>query len=147
MEMAELRERFDAVDRRIASLLAEEGVVVLRYSLALIFIWFGGLKLIGGSPAVALVAETVYWFDPAWFVPVLGAWELLIGLCFLYRPLIRAAIALLAPQMLGTFLPFLLLPATTFEQFPLLLTLEGQYIMKNLVVIGAAMVVGGTVRR
>ncbi|MFB6265776.1 MAG: hypothetical protein ABEI07_01700 [Candidatus Nanohaloarchaea archaeon] len=146
MDVDRMRERFDRVDRRIAAFLSEEGLVVLRYSLALVFIWFGALKLVGGSPAAELVADTVYWFRPEIFVPVLGVWEVCIGLCFLYRPLIRVAIALLAPQMLGTFLPFLILPGVTFQQFPFVLTMEGQYILKNLVIIGAAMVVGGTVR-
>lgn len=146
MEKGELSEGFDRLDRSIASLLSEEGLAVLRYSLALLFIWFGALKLVGGSPATAMVANTVYWFSPMWFVPFLGVWEMIIGVCFLYRPLIRLALALLAPQMLGTFLPFLLLPEVTFQNFPFVLTLEGQYILKNLVIIGAAMVVGGHVR-
>lgn len=123
------------------------GLLVLRYALAIIFIWFGAVKLIGVSPATELVAHTVYWFDPSWFVPFLGAWEVLIGVCFLARPLIRAAIALMAPQMLGTFLPLILLPSIVYQGGnPLLLTLEGQYIVKNLLIIAAALVVGSTVQ-
>jgi hypothetical protein len=48
--------------------------------------------------------------------------------------------------MVGTFLPVVLLPDVVFATFPYGLTLEGQYIAKNLVVIGAALVVGGTLR-
>ena len=63
------------------------------------------------------------------------------------RPLIRVAIFLLFLQMPGTFLPLVLLPHTCFEKIPWLPTLEGrQYIIKNLVLISAALVVGGTVR-
>lgn len=140
-------EQIRDLDRRISHTLGREGVRVLRYSLAFLFIWFGALKLLGISPAADLVVNTVYWFDPVWFVPFLGYWEVVIGVCFLYRPLIRVGIALLAPQMLGTFLPLILLPDVTFQEFPIILTLEGQYIIKNLIIIGAAMVVGGTVRK
>lgn len=139
-------ERFLAVDRRIAETLGREGTVVLRYGIAVLFIWFGALKPLGVSPAADLIATTVYWFDPSWFVPFLGYWEIAIGLCFLYRPLIRVGIALLVPQIVGTVLPLILLPGVTFQSFPFALTLEGQYIVKNLLIIGAAMVVGGTVR-
>ena len=71
---------------------------------------------------------------------------MLIGLCLLYRPLIRVGILLLFLQMPGTFLPMVLLPEVVFVTFPFELTVEGQYIVKNLVIIGAALVVGGTVR-
>jgi uncharacterized membrane protein YkgB len=64
----------------------------------------------------------------------------------LYRPLIRAALFLLFLQMPGTMLPLILLPDVCFTTFPYGLTMEGQYIIKNLVLIGAALVVGGTVR-
>lgn len=84
--------------------------------------------------------------DPAVFVPILGVWEVRIGLRLLYRPLIRLGIFLLFLQMPGTFLPMVVLPDVMFATFPYQLTVEGQYIVKNLVIIGAAVTVGGTVR-
>lgn len=137
---------FERIDQLIAGTMWKYGHTALRYSLALVFIWFGALKVIGWSPVTGLVARTVYWFDPAWFVPALGWWEVAIGVCLLLR-LVRSAIALLAPQMAGTFLPLVLLPQVCFTKLPYGLTLEGQFIVKNLVIIGAAMVLGGTVRR
>lgn len=134
------------LDRVIATLMNKYGIVILRMALAVIFIWFGALKPLGMSPAAALVERTVYWFPPAVFVPILGWWEVLIGVCLLFRPLIRVALFLLFLQMPGTMLPLLLLPNVCFSEFPLGLTLEGQYIIKNIVLIGAAIVVGGTVR-
>ena len=123
------------------------GIVILRWALGIIFIWFGALKLFPGlSPAEELVKSTVYFFDPGWFFPLLGVWEVLIGLFLLIRPLVRASIFLLFLQMPGTFLPLVLLPEVCFTAFPFGLTLEGQYIIKNLVLIAAALVVGGTVR-
>ena len=136
-----------AVDRRIAGWMSRNAVTLLRISLAVIFIWFGGLKVVGTSPANDLVTRTVYWFDPKWFIPFLGAWEVLIGLCMLWRPLIRVSIALLALQMPGTFLPLVLLPDVCWTHIPWSPTLEDQYIIKNLVLIAAAIAVGGTLRR
>jgi uncharacterized membrane protein YkgB len=134
-------------DARLAAWMARNGVFLLRIALAVVFIWFGALKLLGASPATELVTRTVYWFDPKWFIPVLAVWEVLIGLCMLWRPLIRVSIGLLALQMPGTFLPLILLRTTCFTHFPWAPTLEGQYIIKNLVLIAAAIVVGGTVNR
>jgi uncharacterized membrane protein YkgB len=135
------------IDVLISRWMKRFGNKYLRLSLAIIFIWFGFLKIINFSPAGQLVAKTVYWVDPSWFVPFLGVWEVLIGLCFLYRPLVRVALLLLFPQMVGTFLPLILLPEVTFQMSnPLLLTMEGQYIIKNLLIITAAIVVGSKVR-
>ena len=131
------------LDKIIGEHLLSYGLPVLRYSLVLIFIWFGLLKSFGVSSANELVTQTIYWFDPSWFVPFLGWWEVVIGICFLWKPLIRIGLPLMALQMAGTFLPLLLLPHITFISFPFVLSLEGQYIVKNLVLIGAAMVVGG----
>ena len=123
------------------------GIVFLRFSLALVFIWFGALKPFGLSPAQELVERTVYWFDPEIFIPILGWWEVSIGVCLLFKPVIRGAIFLLFLQMPGTFLPLIILPEVCFTQFPFGLTMEGQYIIKNLILISAGIVIGGTVRK
>ncbi len=128
------------------------GVPALRYALAVIFILFGVLKPLGLSPAAPLVRDTVQFLPfgaPDLWVSVIGWWEVAIGVCFLWRGGIRIAIALLAMQMVGTFLPLVLLPEATFQpgRYPWAPTMEGQYIIKNLLIIAAALVVGGTVRR
>ncbi len=143
---AETARRIETVDRAIADWMGRWGMPTLRVALGIVFIWFGALKVFDVSPAAALVAETVYFVPPELFIPVLGVWEVLIGLCLLYRPLIRLGILLLFLQMPGTFLPIVLLPDVVFTIFPYGLTVEGQYIIKNLVIIGAALVVGSTVR-
>lgn len=130
------------LDRTIIQTLNRISLPVLRISLGVIFIWFGALKPLGNSPANDVITKTVYWFDPDIFIPILGVWEIAIGLCLLYAPFIRAGLFLLALQMPGTFLPLVLLPEVCFVNFPFDLTLEGQYIIKNLVLIGAAIVVG-----
>ena len=142
-----VRRSFDQIDRAIAGWMRRHGTRLLRISLGVIFIWFGALKFVEGlSPAESLVRRTVYWMDPDLFIPILAVWEVLIGVGLLYRPAIRAAIFLLFAQMPGTMLPLVLLPDVCFTVFPFGLTLEGQYIIKNLVLISAALVVGGTVR-
>ncbi len=140
------RERFDAIDAAIAELMDRWSVPVLRAAVGIVFVWFGALKVVGVSPAAELVASTVYVVPPELFVPVLGVWEVLIGLCLLHRRLIRVGILLLALQLPGTFLPLVLLPEVVYVAFPYGLTVEGQYIVKNLVIIGAALVIGSTVR-
>ena len=140
--MKKMRIDFSKLDNKIIYYLNQISMPVLRYSLSFTFIWFGALKLFGNSPAVDLVTKTVYWINPDIFIPILGFWEMAIGLCILFRPLIRIGLFLLALQMPGTFLPLILLPEVCFSNFPFDLTLEGQYIVKNLVLIGAALVVG-----
>jgi uncharacterized membrane protein YkgB len=144
MNIMEIYRRIDPI---IAGWMERNGLTIIRYSLAVIFIWFGLLKPLGISPAEDLVRSTVSWIPPDIFVPLLGWWEVAIGLLLLIKPFIRAAIFLLALQMPGTMLPLVLLPDVCFTHIPYGLTLEGQYIIKNLILISAGIVVGGSVRR
>ena len=134
-----------ALDLHIIKFAKQHGITFLRFSLAIVFIWFGILKPLGLSPASELVAKTVYWFDPVWFVPLLGWWEVLIGLCLLWKKSVRVGILLMALQMAGTFLPLILLPNIAWLGF-MNPSLEGQYIIKNIVLISAAMVIASHVR-
>ena len=128
------------------------GVLAIRISFGIVFIWFGILKPLGISAAEPLVLATVQWlpvFSGKTWVAIIGWWEVLIGIFFIFRKTTRIAIALLALQMVGTFMPLLVLPEVTFQAgyTPYAPTLEGQYIIKNLMIISAALVVGGTVHR
>ena len=143
---------FDKIDRSISAFMNVWGIFALRISLGIIFIWFGVLKPFGLSPAEPLIIATVHWlplFDAEMWVSIIGWWEVAIGTAFLFRKTIRVAIPLLALQMVGTFMPLILLPSITFQagHLPYGPTLEGQYIIKNLLIISAALVVGGAVRR
>ena len=138
----------DMFDRVMINFSGKYGVPFLRFSISIIFIWFGVLKTIGElSPAYDLVAATIYWLTPEIIVPLLGLWEVAIGIAFLIPSLNRIGLILLAFQMPGTFLPLILLPEICFTVIPFGLTLEGQYIVKNLVIIGSAFVIGAGVRR
>lgn len=142
-----LQTNFDRVDRWITHWMARYGLIVLRVGLGIVFFWFGALKLAPGlSPAEDLVRNTIYFVDPDLFLPILAIWEMLIGLGLIFGIFMRLTLLLLFLQMPGTALPLLLLPQVTWTVFPIGLTLEGQYIIKNLVLIGAGLVLGGTVR-
>lgn len=152
MRPSRLPARLEPIDVRITATLARWGVPVLRLGLGIVFLWFGVLKFFpGASPAEVLAARTVEVMTfglvgPAVSLPVLAAWESLIGLGLLTGRYLRATLLLLAVQMLGTLTPLVFFPTETFSIFPFAPTLEGQYIIKNFVLIGAAMVVGATVR-
>jgi len=142
---------FDHIDLRITRWMARYSLSVLRFALGVIFIWFGVLKYFPGlSPAEELVRNTIYFFDPDLVIPILATWEVLIGIGFLSgfftSKLQRVTILLLFMQMIGAGLPLIMLPEVVWTNFPLVLTLEGQYIIKNLVIIGSALVIGATVR-
>ncbi|MBT4034006.1 MAG: hypothetical protein HOB84_00605 [Candidatus Marinimicrobia bacterium] len=143
---------FDEIDSKISTFMEHWGILAVRISFGIIFIWFGILKPFGISSAEPLVLATVPWlpvFEGETWVAIIGWWEVLIGVAFLFKQTIRIAIGLLALQMVGTFLPLVMLPEITFQAgyFPYGPTMEGQYIIKNLMIISAALVVGGTVRR
>ena len=139
---------FEKFDRLVVWTMDAFGIKFARLALGIVFIWFGALKMIGDlSPAYDLVAATVYWLTPEIIIPLIGLWEVAIGVAFLFPPLTRLALLLLIPQMPATFLPLVLLPAVTFTVVPWGLTLEGQYIVKNLVIIACALIIGGTALR
>lgn len=139
--------RFDRLDRAITNWMARYGMVIMRAGLGTIFLWFGALKLVPGlSPAEELVRNTVYFMDPDIFLPILALWEMAIGIGLIFGLFMRLTLLLLFLQMTGTALPIFLLPGVVWTSFPFGLTLEGQYMVKNLALIGAALVLGGTVR-
>lgn len=137
----------DSFDRWLTGWMARYGVTLMRISLGVVFFWFGALKLVPGlSPAEDLVRDTIYFIDPDIFIPILAIWEMAIGVGLVTGLFMRTTLLLLFLQMPGTALPLVLLPEVCYTQFPFGLTLEGQYIIKNLVLITAGLVIGSTVR-
>jgi len=150
--MQNILNRYDAVDARITHWMADHGMRLLRVSLGVVFLWFGALKFFPGlSPASDLAARTIYALSfgivsAQVSVPLLAAWECVIGLGLIIGVYMRATLFLLALQMAGTLTPLLLFPSEVFTRVPYAPTLEGQYIIKNAVLISAAIVLGATVR-
>ena len=146
-DRAQFEARFDRVDRSITRWMARYGLVIMRIGLGIVFFWFGALKLVPDlSPAEELVRNTTYFVNPDLFLSILALWEMAIGLGLIFGIFMRVTLLLLFLQMAGTALPLVVLPEAVWTHFPYGLTLEGQYIIKNLVLIGAALVLGGTVR-
>jgi len=138
---------FDKLDRKITEWLSKYGLLILRICLGIIFLWFGILKFFTElSPAEDLVRNTVYFMDPDIFIPILALWESVIGVGLITGKYMRLTLLLLFLQMPGTVLPLIILPEKVWTIFPYGLTLEGQYIIKNLVLISAGLVLGATVR-
>ena len=149
---ATMVERFDRTDRRITGWMAGHGLLLLRIALGIVFLWFGALKLFpGASPAEALAGQTIERLTlgvvpAATALPVLALWEVAIGIGLFIGRGMRVTLLLLFVQMLGTITPLFLFPSETFTTFPWAPTLEGQYIIKNVVIVASAIVLGATVR-
>ncbi len=150
--MTRLPSRLEPLDRRLAAWMARHGVELLRWSLGLVFLWFGVLKFFpGASPASELATRTIGWLTGGLLpartaLMLLAALETIIGLGLLLGRHLRAVLGLLWLQMAGALLPLAIFPGDVFQRAPLVPTLEGQYIIKNLVVISASLVIGATVR-
>ena len=144
---------FNKIDNQIATFMNEYGILLLRISVGIIFIWFGFLKFFPNlSPAQGIATDTINkltfgLIQNNMAIIILATWETLIGIGLIAGKFLRVTLFLLFTQMLGTMTPLLLFPDVTFTQFPYAPTLEGQYIIKNLVLISAGLVVGATVRR
>jgi uncharacterized membrane protein YkgB len=137
----------ERIDNRVSGFLRRWSEPALRFSVAIVFVWFGALKIFDVTPVTELVANTVYWFDPAWVVPTLGVVEVAVGLGLLFKVALRSVLGLFFLQMLGTFLVFIVQPDVAFvDGNPLLLTTEGEFVVKNLVLLSAGLVIGATVR-
>lgn len=142
-----VRDSFERVDAAVSGFMEAYGISLLRVALGLVFIWFGTLKIIDRSPVADLVADTVYWLPSGFFVRFLGVWEVVIGVGLLLPFALRLTLLLFWAQMAGTFLVLVIHPGASFQHGnPLLLSMTGEFVIKNLVLIAAGLVIGSTVR-
>jgi uncharacterized membrane protein YphA (DoxX/SURF4 family) len=150
--VSDFRNWFNYTDIRITRWMSRYGILFLRISLGIVFLWFGALKFFPGlSPAEELALQTIERLTFGFIAGdiarwILAAWESLIGLFLLRGIWMRLTLLLLFAQMIGTILPVFFFPHQVFVRIPLVPTLEGQYIIKNLVIISAGIVIGATVR-
>ena len=150
--MLNRNELFTSIDIRLANWMARYGIFILRVSLGIVFFWFGLLKFFPGlSPAQDLAIRTIdiltFGLVPANLaIIILATWECLIGIGLIFNLFMRATLLLLWLQMLGTITPIFFFPYEVFMHLPYAPTLEGQYIIKNIVLISAGLVIGATVR-
>lgn len=150
--MTTFRAAFTRLDVRLTRLSARHSLTLLRVSVGVVYLWFGVLKFFPGmSPAQDLAARTIGTLTfglvgPSLSVPLLALLETTIGLGLVTGRHLRVTLLLLLSQMAGTVTPLVLFPSETFTAFPIAPTLEGQYIIKNIVLVSAAILLGATVR-
>lgn len=148
-----MKKLYYKIDNQIVTFMNDYGILLLRISVGIVFIWFGFLKFFPNlSPAQGIAIDTINKLTFGYIQNdvariILAVWELLIGIGLITGKYLRMTLLLLFTQMFGTMTPLILYPAVTFTQFPYAPTLEGQYIIKNLVLISAGLVVGATVRK
>jgi len=118
--------------------------LLAHLALFVVFFWFGFLKFFGVSPANELVRELLLMIPimNLWsfesFIIVLGLVEVMIAILLLFPKTTKYGVAILIPHMLTTLLPLFLLPAIVWQQ-AFVPTLEGQYIIKNIVIVALAL--------
>jgi uncharacterized membrane protein YkgB len=139
-------------EERVIGWMARKGPAFTRVALGIVFLWFGVLKFMPMPTPIDALAErtlgmiTLHRFRPELCLHALATWECLIGLGLLVGRFLRLTLILLFLQMPGTFLPLILLPNVTWVHFPVFPTFEGQYIIKNIVLISAGLIVGSMAR-
>lgn len=145
-------EKFNEYEIRITGWMARNGILMLRLAIGIIFIWFGAQKLFEGmSPAEDIAIRTISKLCFNMFAADairygLAIFEVLLGVAIMFRLYLKTTLLLLFAHMLGTFTPLFLFPNEVFVSFPFFLTLEGQYIVKNIIIIAVGIVLGATVR-
>ncbi|MGC8776026.1 MAG: hypothetical protein ACP5QN_01805 [Minisyncoccia bacterium] len=141
---------FKFIDEKIILILQKIWPWLARISLFIVFFYFGLLKVLNLSPATplveALASKTINFINFDFFIIFFGLFEMLIGLTFIMPKIERLAILLLGIHMITTFMPLIILPEITWYKF-LVPSLEGQYIIKNLVIISLALVIGAHLRK
>ncbi|MFI9811849.1 DoxX family membrane protein [Saccharothrix variisporea] len=121
--------------------MTTRAVTLLRGSLGLVFVWFGALKVADVTPVADLVARTVPWLDRQPLLISLGAAEVVLGVALWLGRRVRWVAAVALVHLLGTFLVLVVQPQAAFQAGnPLLLTTEGEFVVKNIVLITACLV-------
>ena len=132
------------VDERVRAVLRRHGPDAMRWTLALVFVWFGALKVANMTPVAGLVADTLAFvpIPSAVVVPALGVFEIIAGALLAAGRMLRPVLAVLVGHLTGTFLVLVTQPQVAFQDGnPLLLTTEGEFVVKNLVLIAGALLV------
>ncbi len=133
--------KFRDIDIYVIHLFRRLWIPVSKFAIFLTFFWFGILKVVGLSPASPMVQHltsiTMPFIQTYQFVVLLGLFECVLGILFLIKGFERIVIPLLLVHMVTTFLPLFLLPHEVWQSF-LVPTLEGQFIIKNIVIVAVA---------
>lgn len=140
------------IEHRLYGLAAQYGLVLIRVSMGIVFLWFGFLKFLPGKTPIDTLAEHTITMITFHLVPslvclhVLAIWECLIGIGLLFGVYLRATLLLLFLHLPGTFLPLVLLPHVAWTHFPFAPSLIGHYILKNFILVSAGIVIAASSR-
>ena len=135
--------KISKLDKLMVKDMRKWGIPVLRVALGIVFLWFGALKIFGVTPVADLVGQTYSFFPVTEFLVFLGVWEVVIGIGLILKIFLRSVLAILWLQMLGTFIASILEPSMFFNGNIFLLTIEGEFLVKNLVLVASGIVIGG----
>lgn len=120
---------------------------ILRICIGMIFLWFGIVKFFpGSSPAESLASGTIctltfHVISPPTCTVTLAIFESLIGISLVFGRLLKPVLVLLFLHMLGTLLTFFIFPDLMFAKFPFVLTMQDQYVMKNIIIMAAILII------
>lgn len=146
--MSDYSNQHNVDDEGVAGLLGKTAIPFARVALGVTYIWFGALKVVGKSPVEDMVAKTASFLPKKVVVPLMGLWEISVGVGFLFRLALPTTMVLFVLQLAGTFMVLVRHPEEAFKNGnPLLLTERGEFIIKNLVLLAAGLAVGSTARR
>jgi len=136
--------KLDQINNYVLEFTRNRGVSLLRISVGIVFVWFGALKVLNVSPVVELVTGAYTFFPERPFMLILGLWEVAVGLGLIFKCYLRLSIIFLWLQMGGVFGSLILLPSAFFVGWnPLLITFEGEFLIKNIVILAATLVIWG----
>lgn len=140
--MDAIKSKLEIFDEKVINFSRKWGMPFSRFAIFVVYFYFGALKVFELSPASplvsALLAQTMPFISPEAFLIAFGLLEMLIGIIFLIPRLERLAVFALVVHLVTTIMPLFILPAMAWSSF-LVPTLEGQYIIKNILLIALAL--------
>ena len=132
------------LDEFLLAILHRWSIPALRVAIGFVFIWFGTLKALGVSPVIDMIQQTYTFLPIHLFVLTLGAWEILIGIGMISKRALRCTLILMCVHLTGTFAALCLAPSHFFlQRIPFVLTADGEFVIKNMVLIAGGLVIGG----
>jgi uncharacterized membrane protein YphA (DoxX/SURF4 family) len=141
---------YESIEGTLIEWVEKHDPLLARLAMAVVYFWFGILKLFGLSPANPMIqslqARTLPFLSFDQFIILFALFEMLIGILFLIPKATRVVMLLFLFHMVTTTMPLFILPKMTWQS-ALVPTMEGQYIIKNVVLIALAANLGASLRR
>lgn len=127
--------------KALLSFLEKNNILILRIALGIVYVWFGALKILGVSPVEHIITASWSFLPEPYFMIFLGVWEVAIGIGFIFGIKLVWTVLLMWLQMGGIFTSPILNPNMFFAGNPLFVTFEGEFVIKNLVLLAASITI------